>query len=500
MAELYVARATGVHGFQKYVAIKRIHPQWAEDRELMEMFLDEARLAAQLDHPNVVHVHDIGQDDDGPFFAMEYIHGQSVLALLRRLRARDVLLPWDALVALGSAAAAGLHHAHERRGFDGKPLGIIHRDVSPSNILVTHEGVVKVIDFGIAKAASNRHATRTNGLKGKMAYMSPEQCKGEALDRRGDVFSLGVVLYELVTLARAFQGEGDFAVVTQIVHDDLPPPSSRRPEVPAEIDRILLRALARDPAARYDSARALQHALDEFAVDMGLRATPEALVAVMDEHFGPTPYPWEGTHHEPTAEATEATEATGSPPTVAKAMAATRRETDAPRSTEAERRRVALRRVRRWSALALGGLASIAWVVAARDRDAQATPTRAPAPAIEDAIEDAPAASPGLAPSPAIETAPAPRPTPSPPPEPGAPEVAPSRSPEPVDPPPPATIAAAPAAPAPAPTDAAPRTDEPARRAGRTATRKGAATKPADARAPALPAPFDPDAPAPRVR
>jgi serine/threonine protein kinase len=293
MAELYVARTAETHGFRKYLAVKRILPKWADDHEFVEMFLDEARLAAQLDHPNVVHVHDIGEDHDGFYFTMEYIHGQNLLAIMRRARDLGRAVSWAELVAVGSAAAAGLHHAHDRRGFDGRPLGIIHRDVSPTNILVTYEGVVKLVDFGIAKASTSRHSTRPSVRKGKMAYMSPEQCRSDDLDRRSDVFALGVVLYELATLRRAFCGEGEFAVMNQIVNHDLAPPSTWRADIPEAIERLIMRTVSRDPDARPATARDLQRELDAYAVEAGIVATPQTLARAMDELFGATPYPWE---------------------------------------------------------------------------------------------------------------------------------------------------------------------------------------------------------------
>jgi tRNA A-37 threonylcarbamoyl transferase component Bud32 len=294
MAELFLAEATGVHQFRKYFAVKRILPQWTTDREFVEMFLDEARLAAQLDHPNVVHVHDIGEDDAGPFFAMDYIHGENLLQVMRACRASGRRIPDAVVVAIVAAAAAGLQHAHERRGFDGRPLGIVHRDVSPTNVIATYEGITKIVDFGIAKASTSRHATRPSVRKGKMAYMSPEQCRGDALDARSDVFALGVVLYEMLTLTRAYSGESEYAVMNAIVNHDIEPPSSRFDGIRPEMDEITLRALQRDRDERFSDARGLQLALEEFAAHARLTATPAAIAEFMAELFGERPYPWEG--------------------------------------------------------------------------------------------------------------------------------------------------------------------------------------------------------------
>ncbi len=473
MAELYLARTPEVHGFRKYLAVKRILPKWADDHEFVEMFLDEARLAAQLDHPNVVHVHDIGEDGDGFYFTMDYVHGHDLAAIVRRAKARGTPLPWAAFVALGAAAAAGLHHAHERRGFDGRPLGIIHRDVSPTNILVSDEGVVKLVDFGIAKASTSRHSTRPSVRKGKMAYMSPEQCRGDALDRRSDVFALGVVLYELATLGRAFDGEGEFAVMNQIVNHDLPPPSSRRADVPPAIDRLVLGAVNRDPEARPATARELQRALERYAVETGLTATPEALAVVMQELFGATPYPWETTDAGPIAtdelSASVGTAATqvrapvghGTAATVAKALPA--------RSP---------RRATWWVGGALvAGAASLAWVLGGRG--AAPAPDADPEPSASVDVDPTHVAVESPAPPPIQDAVPTgPRPVAS------TPAAA-------------TPIATAPVASTPAATTPVASAPKPERRA---ATKRPRPTAPTPERPAALPAPFDPDAPAPRVR
>lgn len=293
MAELHLARVAGPHGFRKYVVLKRIRAEWADDREFVAMFLDEARLAAQLDHPNVVPVHDIGEDEAGPFFTMDYVHGEDLLAVIGRCRENGETLPWGVFLAIAAGAAAGLHHAHERKGFHGSPLHLIHRDVSPSNILVSYEGTVKVVDFGIAKAATSRHSTRPSVRKGKIAYMSPEQCRGAPLDRRSDLFALGVVLYELATLEHAFDAEGEYAVLNQIVNHDLPPVSSRGRPIPEAIERIVMKLVARDVADRYQTAFEVQLDCGEAATALGLVATPASIAAHMDCMFGVRPLPWE---------------------------------------------------------------------------------------------------------------------------------------------------------------------------------------------------------------
>ena len=235
MADVLLARTVGIEGFERHVVIKRIRAEQARDRRYVDMFLDEARLAATLHHHNIVPVNDIGEEAGEYFFAMEYVHGEDVRALLTQLNKSRQHVPLEHAITIITAAAAGLHHAHEQRGPDRAPLDIVHRDVSPANILLGYDGGVKVADFGIAKAAHRTTETRSGTLKGKVAYMSPEQCVGEAVDRRSDVFSLGIVLYELLTVRRLFKGENDFVIMTSLVHGQIPPPSNYRPDLPPEL-------------------------------------------------------------------------------------------------------------------------------------------------------------------------------------------------------------------------------------------------------------------------
>jgi serine/threonine protein kinase len=289
MAELYLARARGIQGFEKLVALKRILPELARDQDFIDMFLDEARLAATLSHPNVVHVYDIGAGDDGYFFAMEYLHGEDVSSLLKTAAKKKRPLGLGHALAIVTEAAAGLHHAHEAKGERGEPLSIVHRDVSLTNVIVTYDGTVKVLDFGIAKAMSRRSKTVTGHIKGKVAYLSPEQCLGEELDRRSDVFALGIVLFELTTGTRLFSRMDDFAIMHRIVSGEIDAPSQRREGYPAELERIVQRALARDRDARYPSARALQLDLEAFARDQKLDLSGIALAELMRDLFGEPP-------------------------------------------------------------------------------------------------------------------------------------------------------------------------------------------------------------------
>ncbi len=264
MAEIYLARTSGAAGFEKLVVIKRILPTVADDPNFVQMFLDEARLAARLRHPNIADVYEVGEDDGAPFFAMEFLHGQDIRAIRFAAHARKEALPLSISLAIVYGTASALDYAHELPGPDGAPLHLVHRDVSASNVLVSYEGAVKLIDFGIARASSRRHQTQVGTLKGKIPYMSPEQCRGERLDRRSDLFSLGVVMYELTTGRRPFVGESDFSIMDQIVHHAAPPPSQLVRGYPPELEAIVMRLLARRPDERYPSAEALLHDLDPY--------------------------------------------------------------------------------------------------------------------------------------------------------------------------------------------------------------------------------------------
>ena len=302
MAELFVARLAGIEGFAKRVVVKRVLPGLARDREFVDMFLEEARLAATLDHRNIVQVHDIGHDAEGHFFAMELLHGSDVAQILRVMSERGTGLPLAFALEIARGACAGLHHAHERVGPTGAPLGLVHRDVSPQNLFVTFDGAVKLLDFGIAKAVQriSNHYTRSGTLRGKLPYMSPEQCRGEVLDRRSDIFSLSVVLWEMSVGARLYGagGEGDFDILKAIVDQEAPPPSSRRPDYPPELERIVLRGLRRDRAARYQTADELAADLEAFTRARSLWVSPRELVALMADTFADRAAEWRRTERE----------------------------------------------------------------------------------------------------------------------------------------------------------------------------------------------------------
>ncbi len=285
MAELFLGYTQAMHGFEKLVVLKRILPQFAENPDFVRMFLDEARLAATLDHPNIAHVYDIGEHQGSYFFSMEYVHGQSLLRVMRAVTQARRPLPLEHSLNVIIGTCAGLHYAHEKVGLDGTPLGIVHRDISPPNLILTYDGGLKVVDFGIAKAATARSNTAVGTLKGKIPYMAPEQCRSEPLDRRSDIFSIGILLYELTVGRRLFQAETEIAIIRKITSGGFPPPTSVHPSYPGELEAIVMRALQLNLDARYSTARDLQIDLEEFAREYKLAISSARLASFMEELF-----------------------------------------------------------------------------------------------------------------------------------------------------------------------------------------------------------------------
>jgi serine/threonine protein kinase len=279
MAELFLARSRGPEGFEKLVVLKKILPRLAGNERFVRLFLDEARLAASLEHPNIAHVFDLGRVDNDYFFAMEFVHGRDLRSVLHRTVNTKAPLPIEHAVHVARDVASALHYAHNKCGPDGKALGIVHRDVSPSNILISYEGAVKLLDFGVAKAATSTVKTRVGSLKGKASYMSPEQARGATVDPRSDIFSAGIVLWEMVTTRRLFRGENDFATIQQILSQTPPVPSTLRSDCPPELDIIILRALAQNPDDRYQNASELQADLEELARENKLYTSTLGLAA-----------------------------------------------------------------------------------------------------------------------------------------------------------------------------------------------------------------------------
>ncbi len=285
MAEIFLARTRGPSGFEKLVVLKKVLPKYAGKDRFVQLFLEEAKLAASLDHPNIAQVYDIGMIDGSYFFTMEYLHGQDVRSILHRTWRTGERFPLEHAVQIARHVASALHFAHEKQREDGALLGIVHRDVSPSNIIVTYDGATKLLDFGVAKTAASTVKTRTGALKGKIAYMSPEQARGAPLDRRSDIFSLGIVLWEMVTTQRLYRGENDLATLQLIINHPVKSPRAVRPDCPPELERIVMRALADDLRARYATAEQLVTDLDELAREHKLKQSPTALAATLNQLF-----------------------------------------------------------------------------------------------------------------------------------------------------------------------------------------------------------------------
>jgi eukaryotic-like serine/threonine-protein kinase len=265
MADVYLAVTQGLVGFTKLQVVKRLDASLQGDPDVVAMFLDEARLAARLNHPNVVQTNEVGEDEGQYFIAMEYIEGQSLLRLCQEhLKQRRERLPLKLHLRVVADVLSGLRYAHELTNFDGSPLGIVHRDVSPHNIMVTYEGVSKLVDFGIAKSVTNANETRAGMFKGKVGYSSPEQVRGGPADARADIFSVGVMLWEAGAGRRMWKGVPDVTVLHKVAFGEVPSLAEANPEAPADLARICHRALSPAPADRYPSVAALQADLEAF--------------------------------------------------------------------------------------------------------------------------------------------------------------------------------------------------------------------------------------------
>ncbi len=269
MAELFLAKQSGLKGFEKVLAIKKILPHLTQDPEFVSMFVNEGKLAALLTHQHIVQIFDLGHVEGAYYMAMEYVMGKDVRSLVGKIRERGGRLSIDHALLIVSQVASGLDYAHRKKDLNGRDLNIVHRDVSPQNILVSYEGEVKLVDFGIAKAAGSGQETQTGILKGKLAYMSPEQACGRAIDRRSDVFSLGIVLYELLTGRRLFKGDSDLSTLEQVRTAHVEPPRTLDGDIPEALDAVVLKALAREPEQRYQTASEFQAALERIMTERG---------------------------------------------------------------------------------------------------------------------------------------------------------------------------------------------------------------------------------------
>ncbi|MEM7675743.1 MAG: protein kinase [Myxococcota bacterium] len=289
MAEIFLAKMQGYSGFEKLVALKKIHPRYSRNQTFARMLIHEAKLAASLNHFNVIQVHDLGEIDGQVYIAMEYVHGKDMAAVLSNTYRRRERLPLNLALCVATEFMTGLDYAHRVRDVEGQPLGIIHRDISPQNVLISNEGEVKLTDFGIARVlASKDDAFQLPGnLHGKFGYMSPEQVKGLEIDQRSDIFSSGVVLWEMLTGRRLFRGKEHKETIKLIVSMAIPLPSSINHEVPPSVDAICLKALSRDPNTRYQTTGALLGELSRAADQLPQRAATRDLSVYMRRQFGP---------------------------------------------------------------------------------------------------------------------------------------------------------------------------------------------------------------------
>lgn len=299
MAEIWVARTRTRTGDEMCV-IKKLLPQHAENEEYKRMFLEEGRLGAALVHPNIVRMFDFGTEAGTHYLAMEYLHGEDLRVANRVNRTEGRTMPLAQAVDVVARACAGLHHAHELRGEDGAPLEIVHRDVSPHNVFLTFDGGVKVVDFGIAKSLDRRWETKHGTLKGKVPYMSPEQIKARRLDRRTDIYAMGVMLYELVLGRRPYvlSAGGDFAMMMAIARHDVRPPRELAPNIDPELEAIILRAITYDPKGRYQTMLEMSLALEEYAASRKLDTGPGPLAAYLETLFGARVEAWKAAQRE----------------------------------------------------------------------------------------------------------------------------------------------------------------------------------------------------------
>jgi len=284
MAEVFLGESESIKGFKRRVAIKRILPHLTKNKRFVQMFLDEARLSLQLQHANIVQVFDIGKADNTFFIVMEFIDGTSLKAIMSHSTRRGHLVPMEQAVYLIREVCEGLSYAHDQQDIDtGRPLGLVHRDVSPPNILVSKRGELKLVDFGLAKAATQLETTDPGVVKGKFSYLSPEAASGLEVDRRADIFAAGILLWELVTGRRLFYGENDFQTIELVRETKIPPMRMANPNVPQPLEAILLKALAKNPDDRYQTASDFADGLTKFLFSKGMAVSRNDIARLVVE-------------------------------------------------------------------------------------------------------------------------------------------------------------------------------------------------------------------------
>ena len=284
MAELYRAKVTRDHGFEKQVAIKKILPHLSDEGNLVKAFIDEARLAALLQHENIIQIYDFGSIDGDYFIAMEYLFGKDLRKLIHKIKENRSRLDLESTLFIISRICAGLDYSHTLNDLQGNPMNIIHRDINPQNIFLTYEGQVKIIDFGIAKAASHNSTTHEGLIKGKVAYMSPEQAMGHQIDHRSDIFSTGIILYELLAGRRMFEGE-TLHIFNQVREARYEPLNKLQPDLPAKLLTVVDRALAKEPDHRYQTCGEMLAELEECAFELSVRPNSRSFAEVIKNYF-----------------------------------------------------------------------------------------------------------------------------------------------------------------------------------------------------------------------
>src|SRR4051794_35846852 len=292
MAEIHLAKTAGIAGFEKYVALKMIHPNFAEDDQFIQMLVDEAKIAVQLNHGNIAQTFDLGRVGDTYYITMEYVDGADLYKILRRGSEKDFELPLDVCAFVGKEITSALDHAHRKKDSFGKPLGIVHRDVSPQNVLISYSGEVKLVDFGIAKATMKARQTAVGVIKGKYYYMSPEQAWGDPLDGRSDIFSAGIVLYEMLTGQMLYLEEDLHKLLDMVRKAEIAPPSTLRKGIPPQLEKIVMHALDKDRRNRYQSASDMASDLERFLHSYSPVFTGSKVATIIKQIIGgPTAVP-----------------------------------------------------------------------------------------------------------------------------------------------------------------------------------------------------------------
>jgi serine/threonine protein kinase len=284
MAEIYRAQYAGIEGFAKELVVKTLREEFAAREEVVGMFLDEARVAATLTHNNVVHTYDLGEIGGEYFIAMEYLQGEELVNVLRRAHQLGRAIPLETALGVIMQSCEGLHYVHSRKGEGDRPLGLVHRDINPTNVHVGYDGVCKILDFGIAATRASAIAKKGQ-VAGKLSYMAPEQLRGGDIDLRADIFPLGVVLYEMCLGRRLFRGKRE-EVTRRVLEGDIPPPTYVDPNFPPELEAVIMKALEVDPADRYQNCDHMFRDLEAFMAEANISSTPRKVSALMVELFG----------------------------------------------------------------------------------------------------------------------------------------------------------------------------------------------------------------------